>query len=158
VHRRLYTSDDVRSVEIDDYLSALVQELDLSMKAAGHRSWARLFAEALPVPTDQAIAIGVIVTELVTNAFKYAYGDQQDGEVRVSFRLEGTDQANLTVEDDGIGWNGDGPAKGTGLGSRIVKAMADTLGATVQYGGGSQGMRISLQFPLRDEASRGRSI
>ena len=78
-----------------------------------------------------AINLGVIVTELVTNAFKYAYPDKS-GEVRVRLREDGEGRALLSVEDDGVG-SSDNTVKGTGLGTRIVKAMAKSINADVAY-------------------------
>jgi len=144
VHRHLYTSDDVRTVEIGDYLRSLAGELDASMKAAGHSALINVEAVSFPLATEKAASVGVIVTELVTNAMKYAYRDTQQGEVRIRLEHSG-DGVELRVEDDGIGWDGTGTPQGTGLGSRIVKAMAHSLGATVSYGGGT-GTSVSLQF------------
>lgn len=144
VHRHLYTSQDVRTVEIGAYLRSLAGELDASMKAAGHHSLIQVEAVSFPLATEKAASLGVIVTELVTNAMKYAYSDTQ-GEVRI--RLTHTDTAvELRVEDDGIGWDGTGTPQGTGLGSRIVKAMAHSLGATVSHSRGP-GTSVSLRFP-----------
>jgi two-component sensor histidine kinase len=90
----------------------------------------------------------VAVTELVTNAFKYAYPKGVSGEVRIALRRDAEQQALLCVEDDGIGWSGAGPVQGTGLGSRIVQAMATTLGSQVEYEATAPGTRVTLRFPL----------
>lgn len=147
VHRRLYTSENVRSVEISEYLVGLLEELESTMKASGHGSSVRVTAESINVPTEKAISIGVIVTELVTNAFKYAYPTESSGEIRVRFRKTPAGKAALTVEDDGVGWDGLGVAKGTGLGSRIVTAMAKGLGSAVDYRVGT-GCAVSLEFEV----------
>jgi two-component sensor histidine kinase len=148
VHRRLYTSDDVRTVEIHEYLTGLISELAVSMREAGHHSSVSAEVETMPVPTDKAVSIGVVVTELVTNAFKYAYPDTVGGDIRVSFGRNGDNAAQLVIEDDGIGWRGEGTARGTGLGTRVVKAMAGSLGAELSYDAPERGTRIRLDFPL----------
>jgi len=149
VHRCLYTTDDVRTVEIAGYLKSLLGDLEATMKASGHSSPVTLDADITHVSTDKAVSIGIIVTELVTNAFKYAYADTDTGEVRVLLKHIDTNQVRLTVEDDGVGWNGEGQPKGTGLGSRIVTATARSLGSQVTYDNAqdnTKGCSVSLEF------------
>ncbi|WP_151987820.1 histidine kinase dimerization/phosphoacceptor domain -containing protein [Rhizobium sp. EC-SD404] len=130
VHKRLYTSDDVRFVDIGEYLTTLVKELDMSLASSARL---RIRMDAVRVPTDMAISIGIMTAELVTNALKYAYSEGVKGEVRV-FLDAVPDGAVLVVEDDGVGWDGTGQsAKGTGLGTRLVNSMAANLGATLTY-------------------------
>ncbi|HEV2545540.1 MAG TPA: response regulator [Methylobacterium sp.] len=146
IHRRLYTSQDVEAVELDAYLTGLVEELQLAMKASGRDHAIRLQAEPIRLATDKAVSLGVVVTELVTNAYKYAYPSETQGEIRVRVVREGPDTLSLAVEDDGIGWTGEGEAKGTGLGSRIIRAMASNLRSALTYAPGRIGTRAVLSF------------
>jgi two-component sensor histidine kinase len=82
---------------------------------------------------DRAVTVGMVLTELVTNAFKYAYPDGRSGEIRVRLLKMGDNQGMLRVEDDGIGIIAGSAPKGTGLGSRIVKSMAASLGEGISY-------------------------
>ncbi|MET0598036.1 MAG: histidine kinase dimerization/phosphoacceptor domain -containing protein [Mesorhizobium sp.] len=145
VHRRLYASPQIGVVEIDDYLDGLLKDLETSMNTAGHRALIRLDVDRINVNTDRAVSLGVVVTELVTNAFKYAYGSGV-GEVRVRLARTGDATARLEVEDDGIGWRGEGPPQGTGLGSKIVKAMAMNIGSDLRYAEMPKGTRAVLEF------------
>ena len=147
IHKRLYTSGDVRVVALDEYLSTLLQHLEASMRAEGHGASLRYDIEPLKLPTDASVNLGVVVTELVTNAFKYAYPNRP-GEVRVRLKGAADGRAELVVEDDGIGRTADPSVKGTGLGTRIVNAMASTMSAEIRYLAREPGTAARLVFSL----------
>ena len=145
VHRRLYTSEDVKTVAIDQYLDALIEDLRNSTEGD---AFAQLSLAADPVETDpdRAVAIGVIVNELVINAFKYAYPSGK-GPIRVGLRArDAGGNAVISVEDDGVGFADSAPIGSTGLGQRIVKAMADKLGARISHDALHRGTRIEIAF------------
>lgn len=145
VHRRLYTSDDVQSVALDQYLAALVSDLRGSAED-GVATQLSLEAEPVEVDPDKAVAVGVVVTELVLNAVKYAYPDG-NGPIRVKLASANGLRVILSVEDDGVGRGPVVPdgAKG-GLGRMIVKAMATKLSAEWAQDETHQGMRVTLSF------------
>jgi two-component sensor histidine kinase len=147
VHRRLYTSGDMSSVDMAEYLEGLIDELGKSVGPGAGSPDIKLEVEPMRVSTDQAVSLGVVVTELVTNAVKYAYAPGQGGEIRVILRTGSDGRALLTVEDDGPGM-GDGTPKGTGLGGKIISAMASGLRSAVEFDHGHKGVRARLAFDL----------
>jgi two-component sensor histidine kinase len=147
VHRRLYTGDDVEHVEMRDYLAQLIEELGATWSTSDAPRRLSLAAEPLRLPTDRAVSLGVIVTELVSNACKYAYPNG-DGEVRIALARDGELRFRLVVEDDGIGIGDDGP-KGTGVGSRLIRAMAQSLDAALDYDAAHPGTRAVLAAAIR---------
>ncbi|MDQ3074435.1 MAG: response regulator [Pseudomonadota bacterium] len=148
VHRRLYTSDDVESVAMDEYLAALVEELQDTWSTSAAPRPIRLDAEQLRLHPDKAVSLGVIVNELVSNACKYAYGDGVAGEVRVRFGHAGDGHFHLIVEDDGIGLTAGAAPRGSGLGSRLVLAMARSLSTNLDYDPVHNGVRASLRAAI----------
>ena len=142
VHRRLYTSDDVQSVALDQYLKALVD--DLRNSAEDETGSLTLVAEPVEVDPDKAVAVGVAVTELVLNALKYAYPDRK-GPIRVLLKAEG-ERVHLTVEDDGVGRQPEVANRTQGLGRMIVKAMATKLAADWSQDEAHKGMRVTMSF------------
>ena len=142
VHRRLYTSNDVEAVAMDQYLAGLVDELGRLSQTDERTISITLAAEPIRVNTDKAVSLGLIVNELVTNALKYAYPDR-DGDIRVRFGHCGG-AIQLVVEDDGVGSASGGLPKGTGLGTLIVNAMARSAKATVAMDHNHAGTRVVL--------------
>jgi two-component sensor histidine kinase len=146
VHRRLYTTADIRTVGMLDYLDGLLQELKSSL-TAGNRIRIDVGGTALAIETDKAIKLGLIVNELVTNACKYAYPNDTAGAIRVRIGAGENGSADLVVEDDGVGIE-NGPKTGSGLGQRIVVSMARALGGKVVQEAVAQGTRTRIAFPL----------
>jgi two-component sensor histidine kinase len=148
VHKRLYGASAVGVVQLDDYMSGLLDHLRTSLRGAGHGVSLTYKIEPLTLATDVCVNLGVIVTEWVTNAFKYAYPDGT-GEVRVLMAANEDGTTRLTVEDDGVGKVEGAPARGTGLGTRIVTAMATSLRAEIAYEPRARGTAAVLTFPQK---------
>src|ERR1700710_2596140 len=142
-HRRLYTSHDLKSVLLNQYLEALLE--DLRRSAEGNKmSRLTLKAEPIEIDPDRAVAIGIIVNELVMNAVKYAYPDGA-GPIHVVLNANG-DDLELSVTDDGVGLHARTDPRSTGMGQRIVTAMAQKLDASVERDPKHAGTRIVLRF------------
>jgi two-component sensor histidine kinase len=148
VHRRLYASNDVQSVAMDEYLAALIGQLQETWSSKDAPRTIHLAAEPLRLHTDKAVSLGVIVNELVSNACKYAYSNGTPGEIRVEFGRSGPEHFILSVEDDGCGLVPGASPKGTGLGSKLIAAMARSLSSEVHYDPAHRGVRATLQAPL----------
>jgi len=143
VHRRLYTSQDLKSVSLNAYLDSLLE--DLRRSAEGNKmSRLTLEAEPIEIDPDRAVAIGIIVNELVMNAVKYAYPDGA-GPIHVVLTSEGDDVV-LAISDDGVGLNVKSDPRSTGMGQRIVSAMASKLEAEVERDPAHNGTRVVLRF------------
>ena len=147
VHRRLYTGSDVESVDMQEYLTALVDELADTWSTPAAPRHLKLAADPIRLPTDRAVSLGVIVTELVSNACKYAY-PAGSGEVRVALRREGDALFVLAVEDDGVGLSGTIAPGGTGVGTKLIRAMAQSLQSIVEYDHEHRGTRATLKAAL----------
>lgn len=142
VHKRLYTSDDVRTVALDNYLHALVADIGAS---ANEEGWLSLAADPVVLDPDRAVAVGVIVTELIINAMKHAYASG-NGPVRVALHASSGSDIRLCVEDDGTGSRSRSAEGSTGLGQLMIEAMAMKLGAVVTVHASDRGTRVVIDF------------
>ncbi len=154
VNRRLYTTDDVEYVAMDGYLDGLAQDLSEAWSNGVGTRNVTASVEPLRVATDKAVALGMIANEWISNACKYAYSEGQSGEIRLSLRQTGPSSIELAVEDDGVGMPTDGVAQGTGLGTRLIEALARTHKAALSYGpagdpAAPRGTRASIAVDLR---------
>jgi len=103
-----------------------------------------LKAEPVEIDPDRAVAIGIIVNELVMNAVKYAYPDGA-GPIHIELTAQDDDLV-LSIADDGVGLNAKSDPRSTGMGQRIVSAMAAKLEASVERDPAHAGTRIVLRF------------
>lgn len=144
VHRRLYTSDNLGSVAIDLYLTSLIEDLQHTTDSSGIADLS-ITTEPVAASPDCAVAVGVIVSELVINALKYAY-PQSRGAIRIKLSAGEANRATITVEDDGVGIDGSISTRSTGLGQRIVKAMVDKIDGQMTHDPSHRGTRIEVAF------------
>lgn len=146
VHRSLYTSDNVSSVTMDEYLERIVQDLESSLTRDGSVANLSLEADTVNLPPDKAVAVGVIITELVTNAFKYAYSLEKPGPVLIRLVRGKSDAVMLEVADRGRGITNGAKSIGTGLGMKIVRTMARSLDSEIALHDNAPGLRVQVAF------------
>ena len=146
VHERLYRSSDLGAVGMKGYLEDLLDQIGSSYQETSRRVRATLDAEDVFLSVDKAIPLGLLVTELITNAFKHAFNQHSSGELRVALRKTG-EVCLLTVEDSGPGLPGAFDVDASpSLGMQLVKALEGQLGGRLQVGRGP-GARFELEFP-----------
>ena len=145
VQQHLHASGRTDTVDIAPYLSKLCDSLAQSMIGESRPATLTVTADQGTVVSADAVSLGLIVTELVINALKYAFPDQNKAAaVAVTYEVNGTDW-KLSVSDNGVGRPAASgpPAKG-GLGTSLVKALAHQLDAQVEVINSPAGMHVSV--------------
>ena len=141
VHRRLYRADQIETVDLARYLEELIADMNASMGA----EWAgRISVDAAApvlVPTDRAVTLGLVITELVINANKYAY-DGAPGPIAVTLE-EHRATLRVIVADQGRGKQ----APAEGFGSRMMRAMVKQLRGDLAFADNKPGLRAILTCP-----------
>lgn len=145
VHRSLYVSENVQSVELHLYLEALTKDIRSISAKENDCSEISLKVDPIEIEPDKAVAVGVIITELILNARKHAYPTGY-GPIRVNLSAIDVSNSVLTVEDDGVGMAGDLETGSSGLGTVIINAMAQKLDANIQYDVNHKGTRAIVTF------------
>ena len=128
VHASLYRVSSTDQVDFASYLKRLCDRLAASL-LDGERVRIEVEADPTMTPLDEAVSLGLIVNELVTNAAKYAYPPSVGGVIRVSLRNT-PERLILEVSDAGRGL----PAAGfsTGIGMRLVRSLVQQCGGDLQ--------------------------
>jgi len=131
-------------IEIAPYLTKLCESLENSMIAERRPLSLVVQASAGTALSNEAVSIGLIVTELVINALKHAFADGSQGKILVKYDFDGADW-RLSVSDNGMGRQdqGDEPAR-SGLGTSLIEALARQLDARVEGSSGPQGTLVSI--------------
>ena len=110
-----------------------------------------MFGDAVSVSGSAAIDLGLVVNELITNAYKHAFEDRQSGRIDVSFERENRDGEKpswvLAVKDDGVGLPENvKPERSDSLGWRMIRAMTARLSGAIETGS-NKGFYTRIEFP-----------
>ena len=165
VYRHLYENLDHQSVGVKALLGELCQLIQASSGVAPTRVALNVDVAPIDVEIECAEPLALLVTELVTNAFKHAFPDNRSGTVGVRLTVTETREAELIVSDDGIGPS---QAPGAGqldvfaaqaptLGLSLIRGLATQLGAETKIQG-PPGSSILVRFPLRSKKAACRQL
>lgn len=143
LHRRLYEEEARDGMELDSYLCGLAEDLRGSLTGASMEREIRLRVQpGLRLPLGQLAPLGLVVTELVTNALKYGAGP-----VTITCR-RGPEGLELAVEDEGPGFPPDfDPARSRGLGMRLSLGLARHYHGRLEIDRSAPGGRVVLTLP-----------
>ena len=124
IHQNLYQNEEVASINMQNYLEQLMNYLSSSFKSDAKDINYEIHAHDLLFDIDTAIPVGLIVNELVSNAYKHAFNSRDNGVIYISLSSDENGKYLLKVEDDGIGITKDlNDRKSNSLGMKLVKSL-----------------------------------
>ena len=148
LHDRLHLRGEragVGPVEMRGFLDALCADLRSTL-AEGRPVAVRACADPICLDASQAVPLGLIVNEAVTNALKHAFPGERRGAVSVRLRHHGDRGLRLEVADDGVG-HPEGDAGAAGGGTRLVSALARQLNGHAAWHAARPGTAVVVTFP-----------
>jgi two-component sensor histidine kinase len=135
VHEKLYKSDNVSGVLLKEYLQELMDVLTKQYENSVQNFSFTITDNAhLITNLDTAIPLGMIVNELVTNSFKYAFVSTANAIIQIQVDAIGNNKFRLTIQDNGIGFPDDQlPQKNSSLGLKLVHLFTEQLNGSLHY-------------------------
>ena len=158
IYEQLYRSEDYQSLSAAEYILQLLDSISRQFNDPAIRLERELDDFLLDSPT--MYPLGIMLNELITNAFKYAFKGRDGGRISVRLKRTGDDRAVLSVEDDGAGMPaGAESGGGGGFGLHMLRGLAEQIGATLVIGGAGvagepAGTSVTVTFPIRSGGDR----
>jgi PAS domain S-box-containing protein len=150
VHETLYQSQELARLDLARYIHTLSAQLVQSYNIDPQRISVRIQVDPIVLDMDQAIPCGLILNELLSNAFKYAFPQNRTGEVHVELHADTAQQAALVVRDNGIGFPDEIDFRHTeSLGLQLVAMLTEQLQGTIALER-ADGTTFTLTFPVRN--------
>ncbi|NML68129.1 tetratricopeptide repeat protein [Hymenobacter sp. RP-2-7] len=129
VHEFLYQADNLAEVRMDQYLRELLDSLKIALTTAKQNIELSMNLAPVIMSPKEASTLGLVVNEIVTNAYKHAFQGLAQGHLHVSFASRPTG-FQLTIADDGTGMPAqDAPVKAHSLGMQLVRTLTKQLKA-----------------------------
>ncbi|MBE8999887.1 PAS domain S-box protein [Nostoc sp. LEGE 12447] len=121
IHKNLYTSANIGQIDVADYISNLAASLLISYQIWPDRITLETDIDSVNLNVDQAIACGLVINELISNALKHAFPNQQVGTISIALRNI-NNSIEMTIQDNGIG-----------LPANLDWTNTDSLGLSLVY-------------------------
>ncbi|GAB4037947.1 sensor histidine kinase [Spirosoma jeollabukense] len=145
IHRRLYDGDKLAEVNLDEFIKELTAGV---LKAFGYLFIKLEFAiDDINLSADKAISLGLILNELITNACKYAFPDNESPFLCITCYLK-HNKIELTVEDNGPGIEGGMITKTDSFGMTLIQAQVDQLYGTYRFRSGEKAVAKGTTFMM----------
>ncbi len=149
IHEKLYQSKNFEEIDFAGYIKNLTDYLLHSYNIKGENVIIQTDTENIPIEIDMAVPLGLIINELVTNAFKYAFKKTTHGKILVRLHLKESDNLFLEVSD-----NGSGIAESidyqntTSLGLQLVCSLTQQIEGVIELNR-ENGTRFGITFPYK---------
>ncbi len=146
IHEKLYQSEDFSNIDWNDYITTLTHNLRHSYRSNPDDITLKVTIENVSLDIDSAIPCALIINELVSNAFKYAFPEGGKGEICIEMQRLNEEKVLLVVRDNGIGVPEDLDIHNTrSLGLQIINTLADQLGSRIKlHRNGGTEFRMTL--------------
>lgn len=147
IHEKLYKRDNLACIDLKDYLQSLASNIISTFSSSKVQAKLMMELEAIEIDIDRCISCGLIVNEVLSNAFKHAFPQEQQGTIRLTLRQEGH-KIFLEISDNGIGLSEGFRIESSGtLGMQLIHNLSRQLKATLEIIS-SQGTAFRLSFSL----------
>lgn len=128
VHEHIYSKDDFAETRADLFLPTVVEPV---RDAYGGKASITFDVEPVAIHRDSTTSLALLLNELISNVFKYAFADGRAGRITVGLRQIEGDRIRLWVEDDGPGFTLEGARRG--MGTRLIEGVVAQFGGTYCY-------------------------
>jgi PAS domain S-box-containing protein len=133
IHEKLYQSGNIAGVKLADYVQDLASHLMSSYSLDSTKIKMTTSIENVSLGIDTAISLGLIVNELLSNAFKYAFPNGASGEISLSYKPTDENAAILIISDNGVGIPKDIDFRQTeSLGLQLVNTLVEQLEGSIE--------------------------
>lgn len=144
VHNKMYQNKDKNAIGLDLYIRELVDEISASINMQ-RKLDVKLDLTNISINLSQAIPIGLILNELITNSMKHAFKETRDPMIEVSLNVLKDNNVELIYTDNGVGIDEDKLERTAGLGIELIRSLSDQLDAVSTFRNG-RGLVFNLNF------------
>jgi two-component sensor histidine kinase/ligand-binding sensor domain-containing protein len=148
VHQKLYEAENLSEINFSSYLNELATDIQEGYKTPNENIDLSINSEEINLPVNVAIPLGLIVNELVVNAFKYAFSYRKQGTIYIDFRRASPTQVILIVRDNGSGLEDLNVVdRSSGLGFQLVNLFTKQLEGDFKWNN-EEGAFFQIRFPF----------